>query len=165
MTTKAATAEGLNYATVADVQALTPARKFGQGTNPTNANVHLYIELAEATINGVLIQKGYVVPVSETESPVAFSLLRRICLQGAVAQIEVSSGNGPNIERTRAVYEKSLERLEDARFVLNAPKDEERAKPRGPGVTQVAALEDNEVGEGREPFFKRSSLGRRGMSF
>lgn len=161
MAVKKTEAEAGSYASVPDVQALTPARKFGQGTNPTNADVALYIELVESEVNSVLVQKGYNVPVEES-APRAFAYLRRITLQGVVAQIEVSAGNGPNIERTRSIYEKSLERLEQAHTVLDAPRDEERSKPRGPGMTSVTTPRDVEDGEGREPFFRRSSLGRRG---
>ncbi len=165
MAQKTVTAEGGTYATVPDVQALTPARKFGQGTNPTIADVQLYLTLCESEVNAILVEKGYTVPVVEATSPMAFGYLRRVALQGAVAQIEVSAGNGPNIERTRAIYEKSLERLEKAKTVLDAPKNDERAKPRGPGVTNVETPTDAEEGEGREPFFKRSSLTEGGMQF
>ena len=153
------------YVSVADVQALVPPRRFGQGTNPSNADVALYAELVEAEVNAILVQKGYAIPVVQAEAPQAFSYLRRVTLQGTVAQIEVSAGNGPAIDRTRAVYDKSLERLEKAKTVLDAPKDEQRAMPRGPGVTTVNIPEDQEEGEGREPFFKRSSLTEGGMRF
>jgi hypothetical protein len=150
------------YASVADVQALTPPRKFGQGTNPTNADVQLYLELVEAEINAILVEKGYAVPILESTSPMAFTFMRRVALQGAVAQIEVSAGNGPNIERTRAIYEKSLERLAEAKAVLDAPKNTDRAKPRGPGVTNLPAEEDQKANEGRAPFFRRDGSGNPG---
>lgn len=158
MTVEASSQEQTGYATVADVQALTPARVLGQGTNPTTANVQLYLEIVEAELEAELVQKGYAVPILQSVAPRAFQYLRRVTLQGVVAQIEVSAGNGPNIERTRAIYEKSLERLQQAKVVLDAPKNQGRAKPRGPGVTSVSAEPDNEEGEGRAPFFSRSSL-------
>ena len=169
MTVKTTTAESTTYCTVPDVQALTPARVFGQGTNPTTADVQLYLELVEAEVNAVLVNKDYAVPVSEALSPMAYALMRRICLQGTVAQIEVSAGNGPNIDRTRAIYEKSLERLSEARTVLDAAKNDLRSKPRGPGVTTIgqalsqqadennsgAAPGTGNANEPNNPFFTR----------
>jgi hypothetical protein len=165
MPKKAVERETTTYASVADVQSLVPVRKFGQGSNPSGTDVQLYLELVEAEVHAILVQKGYAVPVAETNTA-AFALLRRICALGAVAQVEASAGNGPNIDRTRITYEAEKSRLEDAHFVMNAPKDEERAKPRGPGVTTVPLPEDVETGEGVEPFFKRSAIGTmRGTQF
>lgn len=162
MPTKASKPETLNYATVANVQALTPARKLGQGGNPSPADVQLYLELVESEINGILVERGYAVPVSEKESPQAFGMLRRIAIEGTVAQIEASAGNGPNIDRARKTYERSIERLEDARLVMDAAKNTERSKPRGPGVTTVAQQLSNTEYSAANP---NAPLFRRGMTF
>lgn len=137
------------YASVADVQALAPTRKLGVGNNPTEANVLAYIEGVEAEINAILTNKGYSVPVLKEQAPLAFQLVRRITTQGALAQLEESAGNGPNIDRTQKVYAASLKQISEAREILDAAKDTERSKPRGPGVTSVYPL------PGNEPMFSR----------
>jgi hypothetical protein len=142
--------EEATYASVADVQALAPTRKLGQGSNPTSEDVQIYLALTEAEINSILVNKGYAVPVSKEEAPQAFQLMRTINAQGAVAQLEASGGNGPNIKRTEGVYQASLKSLSEAREVMDAAQDVERDKPRGPGVTTV------EPSPGNEPFFTRN---------
>lgn len=138
------------YASVADVEALAPLRRLGQGSNPTKANVEVYLEGVEAEINGVLVNKGYIVPVDKALSPLAWQLLRRANAQGAVAQLEAASGNNPDAQkRTEAVYQQTLKLLSEAREVMDAAGDTEREKPRGPGVTTVTPA------PGNQPMFSR----------
>lgn len=151
MARKTAAAETpVTYATVGDVEALAPTRKLGQGNNPTAAQVLTYIELAEAEINAILVNKGYSIPVSKTEAPLAFQFLRRITAQGAVAQLEASSANGSDRDRTENVYQASLKQLSEAREIMDAPQNVERDKPRGPGVTHVIPTAEN------APMFSRN---------
>lgn len=135
------------YASVEDVQSLAVARKIGQGNNPTETDVETYLALSESEINGILVNKGYVVPVAESTQ--ALATLRRINAEGAVAKMEEAIANGPNQASSEARYQRSLQSLASAMTVLLAPKNIERSKPRGPGVTNVRPP----VGE--EPFFTR----------
>jgi hypothetical protein len=130
------------YATVSDVEALAPYRKIGEGNNPSQRDVEVILELVEAEINAILVNKGYQVPVEKAEAPLAFQFLRRIVAQGAVAQIEQSAGNGPNVERSEKVYQQSLKLIVEAREIMVAPQNQERDKPRGPGVTSVGPVEE-----------------------
>lgn len=139
----------MSYASVKDVTALAPTRKLGKGGNPTEADVKVYLELAESEIDAILVNKGYAVPVSETDSPQAFAFLRRVVAQGAVAQLEEAAGNGPNIERSRKTYNKSLSDISEAVEIMDAAQNTERSKPRGPGVTTVQPT------PGNEPMFSR----------
>jgi hypothetical protein len=118
---KTATEEGATYCSVDDVQSLSPTRKLGVGSNPTRADVLTYIEGVEAEINAILVNKGYSIPVLKAQAPLAFQFLRRITAQGAVAQLEESSGNGPNLDRTQKVYAMSLKQISDSREIMDAP--------------------------------------------
>jgi hypothetical protein len=137
------------YCSVADVEALCPSRKLGQGDNPTSEDVMVYIEGVESEINGALINKGYSVPISKEASPLAWQEVRRLTAQGAAAQLEAAAGNGGNAQRTETVFASALKKLIESRVVLDAPKDLGRAKPRGPGVTKV------EPSCGNTPYFSR----------
>lgn len=165
MPAKVATEEP-TYASVTDVQALAPTRKLGQGNNPSGADVRIMLEMVEAEINAILVNKGYSVPISKTLSPLAFQFLRRLTAQGAVAQLEASSGNGPNIERTAAIYAASLKSLSDAREIMDAALNVERAKPRGPGITTGLTPETiPTVGPEVNPTSPLTPYFRRGMQF
>lgn len=154
----------MSYATVTDVQALARSRKIGQGQNPTQADVAIYLELVEAEINAILTSKGYQVPINKEKAPLAYALLRRVTAQGAVAQMEQAAGNGPNVQRTEQVYQASLTSLMNSREILDAETNVERSKPRGPGVTTTGELLDTNIQEGWEgvpaspgvPYFKRT---------
>lgn len=141
----------MTYCSAADVQSLAPTRKLGQGNNPTETDVLVYIEGVESEINAILTNKGYAIPVLEELAPLAFQFLRRITAQGAVAQLEASSANNPAAaDKAEKVYQGNLKLISEAREILDAPQDTERDKPRGPGVTNV------EASPGQEPFFSRS---------
>lgn len=127
------------YASVADVESANKQRKLGQGNNPTAVDVRLYLENAEAEINAILVNKGYEVPIDKTLAPQAFQLVRRINIQGAIAEMEEASGNGPMLERAERVYQASLKELINSREIMDAPQNRARAKPRGPGVTAPAS--------------------------
>ena len=126
----------MSYATPNDVQALNRQRVFGQGKNPTEDDVKTFLELSEAEINAILVNKGLSVPVVKAEAPAAYAYLRKVNAQGALMLMERSAGNGPNLESAENTYQQALSNLEKSQTVLDAPLNVARAEPRGPGVTQ-----------------------------
>ncbi len=122
------------YATVADVEALNTARKVGQGNNPTEAQVETYLEMSEAEINAILVDKGYEVPVASAYEE-AWEFLRTVNAKGAWYLMELASPNSPNIDRAEKAYEAAKEMLVQAHEILEAPKNIERSEPRAPYLT------------------------------
>lgn len=141
------------YALVADVEALNRARKLGAGaTMPTADDVALYLELAQGEIDGILVNKGYQLPIPQTAT-VARSLLRDLNAKGALMRLEKASPSAPNVDRVEKEYDTGLEKLADSSYTLPIPLETERARPRGPGlnVPRPSTLES-------EPFFRRRQI-------
>lgn len=151
------------YATVADATALNKARKLGQGSNPTEADVTRYLEFTAAQLNSILTNKGVAVPVTEAEAPNAYQLLRRLNALGAAVQMEEASATpGPSLDRLRAGWEQGREDLEKAQTVLDAPLNTARTEVRGPGVT-TPALKFGQ-GEVFDPNLLRGSTNSEGLN-
>lgn len=125
----------MSYASWTDVQALDVARKIGQGNNPTATQVQLYCELTAGEIDSVLRSKGYGLPISPSATS-DLLLLRKINAEGAFALMEEASPAKPDEDKVRKRYEASLDLLREADDILETPKDRERSRPRGPGVTE-----------------------------
>ena len=137
------------YATVEEVEALNRSRTLGVGTNPTEEDVKLFLEQSAAEIDGLVSQKGYAIPIP-TSATTAFNTLKAINAEGGLAKMEESSPSSSIKIDARNAYNKSLKMLESAEAIVGAPKDVDRVKPRGPGLTRppTTAL-------GNTPYFSR----------
>lgn len=164
----------MTYADVNDVQALNRARVIGQGDNPNESDVLFYLEVTAAEIDAILLDKGYQLPIP-SEATSAWNMLRRINAQGAAMEMEQASPSSRGADRYKKIYEESLAMLRTADLVMNVPKADGRAKPRGPGVTTPPGARTNveyermeaEVEDGRlsEPLGFSIPYFRRGMRF
>jgi hypothetical protein len=137
------------YAGIADVEALNRAREIGKGNNPTASDVAFYLEISAAEINGIILQKGYQLPIPSNATG-ALQMLRGINAKGAWYQMEEASPSSQNKENAEKAYQASLEMLRTAELLMSVPKETERTRPRGPGlnVPRAGNLES-------DPFFHR----------
>lgn len=153
------------YCSPSDVAALNKARIIGAGKNPTLADVTLYTNMAAAEIDAILVNKGYQTPIPSQYTE-AWNLLNSINAQGGWAKMEAAAENSVNLDRAEKTYEASLQMLRAAAQVMDAPKDVQRAEPRGPGLTTPPGIVPNPadddpyyLGSGApgpdQPFFRR----------
>lgn len=127
------------YCDTDDVSALNKARTIGQGNNPTVEDLQVYINMAAAKIDAALVNKGYTVPIDPSYTG-AYNLLNSLNATGAVAIMERSAPTSVNLDRWEKEWEQGLENLIAADQVMDAPKDVQRAEPRGPGVTTAPGV-------------------------
>lgn len=140
------------YCAVSDVQALNPARQVGTGTGqPSVAQVQVYINMTAAEIDAILVTKGYTVPVSSGYTE-AYALLNAANARGAVAMMERGAPTSPNLDRFERGWEDTKTFLRDSQFTMDAPKDEQRASPRGPGVTTAPGVVSGQTLDPNYPF-------------
>lgn len=124
------------YCSVLDVQSRNAARPITPSSLPNIAQVQQYIADTSAEINGILVNKQYLVPIISASSPVAFSLLHSLAVTGAHAITEAAAQSAPGKDAAARAWEAAKKMLGDAKFVLpDAPQDQARAEPRGPYVT------------------------------
>jgi hypothetical protein len=162
------------YAGASDVVAFNKGRVPGVGQNPSLTDIKFYLETVAAEIDGILIDKGYQLPIA-TNATGALLMLRRINAQGAALEVEQASPSSSHLERFRKAYEESIDMLKTADLVMNVAKSDERAKPRGPGVTVAPGVRTNaeyereereiEVGLVGEALGRSIPYFRRGMTF
>jgi hypothetical protein len=156
------------YASLSDVQAMEPARVYGASTTPATSQVGLYLDNRAAEIDSILLEKGYSLPVPTTASS-ALLLLRKVNAQGAWADVSAGAPGSPFREASDAAYQSALAMLKAANTILDIPKNEIRASPRGPGLTTPQRVIDQPYdpyntctdGQGNPvdtgaPFFTRS---------
>ena len=126
----------MSYANASDVARLNRARRMGEGLNPTASDVGVYCELVGFEIDGILLNKGYNVPVPSTYAE-AFGYLRWLNAKGALVMMEEASPNSIILARATESWEHAREALRTARTVMDVPQEEARTEPRGPGVTRA----------------------------
>jgi hypothetical protein len=140
----------MSYASLADVQALNPARIYTASSQPASAHVAVYLDNRAAELDMILIEKGYSLPVPTTASS-ALLFLRKVNAQGAWADVEKGAPSSPLRDEAQKAYDDALKMLKAANTVLDIPKDQTRASPRGPGLTTpngvVATTFDPYAGE------------------
>jgi hypothetical protein len=122
------------YCSIAQVQARNAARTLSATSQPNVAQVQQFILDTAAELDAILINKGYVVPVSPAY-PEAFSLMSGLNAIGAWYMMENSAGVSPNLDRARSAWEEAKGTLERAQTVMDAPKNQDRAGPRAPWLT------------------------------
>lgn len=154
----------MSYATASDVAALNKARVIGAQGQPTLTDVETYISMAAAEIDALLVNKGYEVPVG-SQYPSAWGLLNAINAQGALAKMEEAAQSSRILDSAKAAYTASMQMLSAAQQVMDAPKDTERAEPRGPWLTSLPTgqvynpqngLRDDSCNSPADPYFSRS---------
>jgi hypothetical protein len=95
--------------------------------------------MAAAEIDSILVNKGYSVPIDPSYAS-AYNLLNSINAKGAVAIMERSAPTSVNLDRWEKEWEQAKTELVAADQVMDAPKDVQRAEPRGPGVTTAPGV-------------------------
>lgn len=143
------TGQIIAYAGVGDVEAMNRGRKIGEGANPTKKDVEFFLEVVAAEIDGILIDKGYQLPIPSTATG-ALQMLRRVNAQGAILEVELASPSSQHAERFQKTYDESIEMLKTADLVMNVPKSDGRSKPRGPGLTVAPGVLTNAEYERQE---------------
>ena len=122
------------YASLSDIVALTAGRAFTASTIPNTSQVVGFLDQTAAVIDSMLVEKGYSLPIPTTASS-ALLLLRQINSLGAWAQTERAAQLSEQRDFSQQMWESSLAMLRAQSSVLDIPKNETRASPRGPGVT------------------------------
>lgn len=136
------------YASLPDVAALNAARVYTASSQPATAQVGLFLDNKAAEIDSILVEKGYSLPVPYTASS-ALLFLRNLNAVGAWADVEVSAPSSQSRDMAQAMWSSSLQMLKAANTILDIPKDETRASPRGPGLTVPAGITDQPY----DPYF------------
>lgn len=123
------------YCSVLDAQSRNAARTVTPSSVPNIAQVQQFVADAAAEINGILVNKGYQIPIISASNPDAFALLHSLNVTGAWSMMEAAAPNSPNLDRAAKAWDEAKKMLGDAKFVLNAPQDMARSEPRGPWQT------------------------------
>ena len=92
------------YATIADVQRRVRPRQFTGSSNPTLEDVTAFLDDAAAELDGILLGRGYVLPV-RPQATVALGVLRRANAIGAWAMVEQAAPTGKEGQADRAQQE------------------------------------------------------------
>jgi hypothetical protein len=140
----------MGYATVSNVEARNRSRKLGVYPNPSVPDVIDFLEQSQSEIDGILEQKGYSLPIPTEGASIAWRFLTAANANGAWALMEESAPSSTSKKEARAAYNASLKMLETAQVILGIPKEIERTKPRGPGVSRPPT-----TAKGNEPYFSR----------
>lgn len=138
------------YATLADVEAKNRSRKLGVNPNPSIQDVIEFLQTSSGEIDAILLQKGYSLPVPASGASAAWSVLRAANANGAWAQMEESAPSSSVKKEARNAYNESLKMLATAEMIVGIPKDVERARPRGPGISRPAT-----TAKPNTPYFDR----------
>lgn len=122
------------YALLSDVQAYNSARVYTASSQPATSQVGIFLDKTAAIIDSILVEKGYSLPVPTTASS-ALLLLSEVNALGAWARVESSAPASPMRDQAEAAWQNALAMLKLANTILDIPKTQTRAYPRGPGVT------------------------------
>lgn len=129
------------YATLSDVAALAPARVFTATSKPASAQVGQFLDWRAGEIDAILTEKGYALPVPYTASS-ALLFLGGLNALGAWADVENAAEQSATRDQANTMWQSSLAMLKAANQVLDIPKNEQRASPRGPGLTTPPGITD-----------------------
>lgn len=136
------------YATIGDVQARNRARPITATSVPNASDVGAFLDMSAGDIDALLTQQNYQLPVP-TGAIAALSYLRSVNSLGAWAMTEQSAQSSIHARDATAAYERALRMLADAQVVLDIPRVDAVAMPRGPGVSSP------HVGQVQRGFFCR----------
>src|SRR3977135_951396 len=92
------------YATLRHVAAIAAKRTFTATSIPSASQVAMFLEHAQAEVDGILAGDGYAVPIATTAT-VSLKLLERIVTLGAWAQVEHSAQVSNDAERAMKEWE------------------------------------------------------------
>lgn len=98
------------YATIANVSALAAKRVFTATSIPNTSQVAMFLEHAQAEVDGILAGDGYAVPVATTAT-ISLKLLERIVTLGAWAQVEKSAQVSENAKEALAMWDSARTEL------------------------------------------------------
>lgn len=99
------------YATVLHVSALAAGRgPFTATSIPNATQVALFIEHAQAEVDGLLAGDGYAVPIATTAT-VSLKLLERIVSIGAWAQVEQTAKVSDDLKQVVAMWDTARKEL------------------------------------------------------
>jgi hypothetical protein len=127
---------GQGYCSASTVASLNKARVIGVGQNPTLADVNNYIIMAAGQIDGVLLNKGYSVPINTASYPEVEGLLAWVNATGAAFMMEDAMPTNPAAaDRAKAAWDAALKMLADAEWVLDVPTETARAEVRAPYIS------------------------------
>lgn len=98
------------YATLSNVSALAAKRTFTATSVPSATQVAMFLEHAQAEVDGILGGDGYQVPVPTTAT-ISLKLLERIVSLGAWAQVERSAQVAPDAKEVLAMWEQARTEL------------------------------------------------------
>lgn len=120
------------YAAVADVEALNTARAFTASSRPNTADVVGYLADTAAVLDGILVERGYVVPVSPVATA-ARQLLRHLNARGAYALAERAAAQSPHRDRAEEMWAEAQKMLHDGQLELAvASRDSSTSFARAP---------------------------------
>jgi hypothetical protein len=119
------------YATVKDVAAANPARAYTPSSVPNTLEVSEFLERTAGEIDGLLLARGYSLPVATTATG-ALRLLRQGNVLGAAALVEQAAPSGAHGRRHQAwqLWQQWKNALASGSMELDAAKDPDRSQVR-----------------------------------
>jgi hypothetical protein len=110
------------YATLSHVAAIAAKRVFTATSIPNASQVQMFLEHAQAEVDGILGGDGYQVPVP-TSATISLKLLERIVTIGAWAQVEKSAQVSADAKEAVAAWEQArTELIKGTVQLVDAPR-------------------------------------------
>jgi hypothetical protein len=97
----------------------------------TEGQVVQYLEETAGVLDGILRERGYVVPVSPTAAPFAFKTLEGYNAIGGFYRVEMAAKNSDRREEARKMWESAQKMLSDGTVELDAERDVQAGMPLG----------------------------------
>lgn len=111
------------YCNPTHVEARNSARTFSATSNPSLADVTQYCEEISSEIDGILLARGYSLPVPTTATA-ALAQLQKYNTDGAWFLVEDGAKSSPFRDQSKAMWESAQKMLADGKVELvGAPKD------------------------------------------
>ena len=115
------------YATLADVKGEMPNFPLNATSRPNDDKAQEFLDELHVELNAVLKALGYVLPIAQADSPLAFSILKMMVTQGAIARIlrarnfGVDSPESNGSRDAQARYSDLIKRLTDPNDPFSLP--------------------------------------------
>lgn len=110
------------YASSIDVAQMNTARTLSTSSHPDLTQVGDWLEQTAGVLDGILREKGYVLPIP-TSATAALRTLEHYNALGAAAMVEQSAPTSDRRKEAEALWENAQKMLRDDIILLDAPKD------------------------------------------
>ena len=131
------------YAVASQVEARNPKRVFTGSSLPATDQVTQYLVDTAAELDGILLARGYTVPVA-TSATSAHELMVNYNVLGAHFLAEQAAPTSDREESAQKAWENAKKMLKDGKIELDAARDTTESSPRGPTVPSAYFFRDQD---------------------